>query len=51
MAEAPPDLGKQSVPETLKRSFKEKGVVVELVEDPEQSADFVVTIGSRTRYR
>lgn len=41
-------------PETfkrLKRTFKEKGVDVELVQDPEQAADFVVTIGSKTKYR
>jgi LCP family protein required for cell wall assembly len=41
-------------PETfkrLKRAFKEKNVTVELVEDPEQEADFVVTVGSKTKYR
>ena len=44
----------EAMPETfkrLKRSFKEKGVDVTLVEDPEQSADFVVTIGSKTKFR
>jgi hypothetical protein len=42
----------EAMPETfkrLKRTFKEKGVDVVLTEDPEQTVDFVVTIGSKTK--
>jgi LCP family protein required for cell wall assembly len=42
----------EAMPESfkrLKRTFKEKGVEVIRTDDPEQTADFVVTIGSRTK--
>jgi LCP family protein required for cell wall assembly len=42
----------EAMPETLrrlKRSFKEKNVEVVAADDPEQDADFVVTVGSKTK--
>ena len=42
----------EAMPETLKRlkrSFKEKNVEVVTADDPEQDADFVVTVGSKTK--
>ena len=44
----------EAMPESLKRikrTFREKGVEVVFADDPEQTADFVVTIGSKTKVK